>query len=505
MNLIPDKPGSTPSYYCTWGAQNNIDDTGRKLNPVKFEGDQGAQLARHNLNDEVLFGKNGLALQYEKIREDLFFVLDDGWDVPYNVHPDTQRYKFGSLLLNEERFPSCSGTPHVRLAKINERMKALGWKGAGLWVASQAQGEHENNILSKEQTINYWTERMHWCRQANIGYWKVDWGLHADSIEFRRMLNKLGKEIYPELLIEHCRCMRPVNGANGRFDKWDIVADEAYNIFNFSDIFRSYDVTSHLSAATTIDRLSCLLQKKISDNSLGIINSEDELYIGAALGCSLGVMRSELKKQHNLLYNVIKKTNEVIRAVRWQKIAPAFGVAMSKVYISDDIGFDSWHFNPGDTWASELINTEVKQGAPIALTRGLPLPCFYEVKDKAPFVVAAKNPNGAASIATLPRTSVNRMETPLCGISLNAGDINCPIGIFGHYGQLTLVFDQSIADKKVFAQDLAGYTAHDITNLVTINNNQLIISGGLIDKVGLSDATEDDSSEPGLVLVIGNL
>ena len=495
MNLIPQKAGTTPSYYCTWEAQNNVKKRTNDPNPAKFEGDQGAQLARASLNDELLFGENGLALQYDKIRGDLYFVLDDGWDVPYGVNPATQKQDFGSLLLNEERFPSCDGTPAERLAKMNDRMKALGWKGVGLWVASQAQGEMGDNRLSKKQSIEYWTQRLKWCHQANIGYWKVDWGLHCHCLEFRQMLTNLAKQICPGLIIEHCRCMKPVNENAGRFDNWGEVTDNALKTFRFSDAFRSYDVTIPLSAATTLDRLAVLLQAPVDNGALGIINGEDELYVGAALGCAIGVMRSKLDRGE-------KRLDEATRAARWQRFAPAFGAGICKTNISMEIGTDTWHFKPGDTWASELIGTTVSQCAPMVIARGLDLPHFYDTSGDTPYVIAARNPSGATSIATIRRTFADGIRTPGCKIQLNAGASGNPIGIFGYYKELTINFDDTISAKKIYAQDLAGEAAQDITSLVMVDNNRLVISGKLITKIGLENATSGDLSEPGLVLVI---
>ena len=57
--------------------------------------------------------------QFPKIRGDLYLMLDDGWDVPYGVHPDKSRDRFGTLELDEERFPSFTGTPAQRLKKLN--------------------------------------------------------------------------------------------------------------------------------------------------------------------------------------------------------------------------------------------------------------------------------------------------------------------------------------------------------------------------------------------------
>ncbi|MCL2203748.1 MAG: hypothetical protein FWB88_07395 [Defluviitaleaceae bacterium] len=489
MNIIPEGAGSAPSYYCTWEAQNNIHKSGRPQDFARFEGDQGAQLARESMGEGLLFGGEGLARQYDKVRKDLFFVLDDGWDVPYGINPATHRHEFGSLMVNEERFPSCTGTPAQRLEKLNDRVKALGWKGLGLWVASQARGEKAGKTLSQGEAISYWTERIQWCRQAGINYWKVDWGLHCHSLTFRKMLTALGKAHHPALVIEHCRCMLPINEP-GRFNHWGTVTEEALRIFHASDAFRSYDVTLPLSAVTTLDRLSVLLNAQTA--AQGLVNCEDELYIGAALGCTLGVMRSIFDKAP-------RKLDEVTRSVRWQRLAPAFGTT-GNTRVSNEIGTDSFHYKPGDTWAAELIGKTITQGAPIIIARELALPTLYDTKDVAPFIVASKNPTGAISIATIRRT-LGKEGTPLRKIQLDVGNPSHPIGIFGHYQELTLTFDRPITGKNIFAQDLAGDTAREITNAILIENNRLVIPGALITEIGLSNASAGDASEPGLAIV----
>ena len=53
------------------------------------------------------------------------FVLDDGWDVAYGVHPATQREQFGSLEVAEDRFPSCTGNPAERLKSLNDLVTTI--------------------------------------------------------------------------------------------------------------------------------------------------------------------------------------------------------------------------------------------------------------------------------------------------------------------------------------------------------------------------------------------
>lgn len=52
------------------------------------------------LNEELVFGENGYAHQYPEVRCDLYFLMDDGWDVDYGIHPDSHYSRFGSLYPN---------------------------------------------------------------------------------------------------------------------------------------------------------------------------------------------------------------------------------------------------------------------------------------------------------------------------------------------------------------------------------------------------------------------
>ncbi|MCL2287207.1 MAG: hypothetical protein FWC32_12705 [Firmicutes bacterium] len=496
MNLIPPKYGTTPNYFCTWDAQHTYNKNVGNTDPLAHVGDQGASYARESLNENSLFGKNGIALQHKEIRGDLFLVLDDGWDVPYGLNPSIQRHEFGSLLLNEDRFPSFAGNPAERLRKINEKVKELGWRGIGLWVASQARGEHDDKKLPLEEAEVYWRERVIWSREAGIPYWKVDWGVYATDPAFREMLTKIGKELYPELLIEHCVCMNPYNKGKGRISTWEPQASLCKEIFYFSDVFRSYDVINPFGPMVTMDRVAHLLTSTVADDALGLINCEDQVYLGAALGCTLGIMRASMDRE-----NPSNKMNEPIRAVKWQRIAPAFGAEKAKTYVSDEIVYDSWFFEHGETWAAEVHSKEVKQGSPLAVSRGISLPIATGFKEKAPFMAAARNPTGAVSIVTLPRIfAERRVETPLCNILLEECPADCPIGIFGYYGQLTLGFDKTVNGKKIYAQDLACDTAVDITKDVTVDDTRLTICGSLIRKI--SGSLADDKSEPGIVILL---
>lgn len=90
----------------------------------------------------------------------------------------------------------------------------------------------------------------------------------------------------------------------------------------------------------------------------------------------------------------------------------------------------------------------------------------------------------------------------MADVTLQVGQDSGPIGIFGRYRSLTLVFDKSVAGRRVLAQDLAGDTPQDITRLVRVSGDRVLIPGAVIDDVGRRAATPGDESDPGLVLVI---
>jgi hypothetical protein len=197
-----------------------------------------------------------------------------------------------------------------------------------------------------------------------------------------------------------------------------------------------------------------------------------------------------------------KRIDEVVRAVRWQRIAPPFSPGLSSVSISDEILTDTWEFERGQTWQTELIGATVRQGAPASIGRDIGLPEVSAKGDK-PFVFATRFPNGAVAIAAQERTQVgNAWYMPAAEVILNVSDAPGPFGLFGYFDELTLMLDRSLQGKRVLAQDLAGDEAHDISNQVQISGTNLRIPGRIIREVGLQKATAYDVSAPGLVIAI---
>ena len=134
----------------------------------------------------------------------------------------------------------------------------------------------------------------------------------------------------------------------------------------------------------------------------------------------------------------------------------------------------------------------------------MPLPeVTHDENGIVPYVVCAKNPNGAVSVATLGRTIGREWLLPKCELSLDAGAAEI-FGVFGEYGVLKIKTTAAKDSCRVLMQDLIADAAFDVTELVTVNDGVLEIPGSLIHEIGTYENAENDTSEPGIVLKIEN-
>jgi len=484
-NLVPSKPSNAPNYWCTWATQNYM--YGHDLHDLDvalLEGDAGAGLARSAMTQENVLSETGwLRSFYPKIRNDLFFLLDDGWE----------RGGTATFELDTAKFPSFQGAAPDRLLQLNSAVQKAGWRGAALWCRNTPEGDGVHRLETLSDS-------------AGIQYWKIDIGDPTFS------LVRVRNQIQIPLTLEHVNGELPVNGdwrKDGRFgsQSWD---SRRVTILRNTDVYRTYDVTSILSLPTTMDRLAAMLKGVDAHPEVrALLNVEDEVYVAAVMGCTMGVMRHPLTGLRpggdpDLFFNgprqAKKRLDEVVRAVRWQRIAPPFSAGSGTVAVDEDVLLDSWSFEEGQTWQKELVGATVRQGAPARISRNMPLP---EVKasGEKPFVFAARFPNGAVAVGAQERTQVGKAwYMPGCDVTLQAADAPGPYGIFGNFGSLTLAFDQEPRKKRFLAQDLAGDQAIDITHSVQVQGNRLHIPGSVIREVGLRDATHGDLSAPGFVI-----
>ena len=515
FRFCSDARCASPNYWCTWATQARLLDANVTSGTIAFPGDQGLPGVRDNLNEEILFGKNGWAkTQYPAVREDLLLVLDDGWDVPYGCGPHKPEGTsvFGSLELDPVRFPSFKGAPAQRLAALGRRVRDEGWRGVGVWVACQPVGEGKERFPA-ERVVEDLKRKLSLSAEAGVRYWKVDWGTRCYDVAYRRMMSSLRDRYAPDLQIEHCRPAG--NALNGiRLGKGVSVSgcgrltgDEHFetcirksteDILAFSDVFRIYDTITPINNATDLERAVVYAQSAERVGSRAFINVEDNVYIAACLGHATGVMRSPAWPKPEVEDPVYRRDRaaEVTRAIAWQREAPAFTAASGlKTMTSEAVLTDRWHFAPGCTWWSQVFGRTVEQKAPAVVARGLPLPKVKQLRGDAPFVLASRNPNGALTVGALPRLTVERgFHTPPVSVRLDVElEVGVPLAVFGTFASVSV--RAQATGRRVCVRDLAGGKTRDVTDSCRFNGMWLTIDGRAI---RCWPVTENDRSIPGV-------
>lgn len=489
INLIPDSQNVTPDYYCTWQTQLYATNDGKPKGQ------------RAIIGEKALFSKEkpfGWAYFYEQVRKDLYIVMDDSWDVP----PNGDLSYCGSLILNGDKFPSFvkdSSDNTEAMKKLSDKIKDLGWKGLGCWVCSKESPRFKGDISREE----YWIERLVQANKAGIAYWKVDWGDWGADAAFRKKLTELGRQYAPDLIIENA-----------------IVPE----VIPFSDTFRTYDVPAIMSIPMTMEKIKSFTSVPEPKNgNMCLLNCEDEAYISAAGGFAMGIMRHPYNGAFvngkadmsfpQIHRNLKTKIYEIIRAVRFHKLAPAYAFSGNELKISKDYLCDSWRFENAEeeieAWwfdnpavFENLDDNVLKVKAPAVISRNTELPSVCrDDKGEAPFVVASRNPNGVYAVATLGRTVNRSYYIPKCDVTIDAEDSKT-IGVFGEYKNL-IIKTKFTAIKYILIQDLADDSAYDVTDSVEIKDGEIIVCGDIISKTGTFSQPEEDTSEPGVVIYLG--
>ena len=484
LNFIPDIPNPSPDYYCTWQTQLYATSDG------KPEGQRRA------MNEQGIFDTAfpfHWADFYKKSRRDLFFVMDDSWDVP----PNGDKSKYGSLILDKEKFSGfySSGDSDEALKSLSDKILSFGWKGLGGWICAQ-----ESPVVMDNTTYDaYWIERLKAARYSGMRYWKVDWGSKDQDAAFRKRITELARKYAPDLFVEHAM--------NADF-------------ISFSDVFRTYDVPAIMSIPMTLEKLAAVLKKaRYTGEALSLVNCEDEAYISAAGGFTMGIMRHPYagnfpNGKPDMSFpachrDLKRKTEEVFRAARYHRIAPAFAADSKEVCISETLLTDTWRFVDSfaemeewwfslDSIKDFMSNGVLKKTAPAAISRRMPLPQITpDENGEIPYVVCSKNPNGVVSAAFLARTKERRYYTPLCDITLDAGEAEI-VGLFGYFKSVSLKFDVFIEGCRGFVQNHADDFSYHITEPVFVSGHSIHIPFSAIKEI----VTSEDKSEPGFIIKI---
>lgn len=532
-SLVPATPSQAPDYYCTWNLQGFV--TGHTFG-------RGSNDFRAEMNEDNLFGTHkvypkdatktidgatytvdsryqGWLDHFPSIRQDLLFVMDDSWDIPANSNskrPHGTNYDneyLATLTIAPTRFPSFTGKDKERMAALVKAVKAKGWRGLGGWICAQDPINLTKKYTGKANTLEnsrkwtvkqeekYWKLRLKESQETGFHYWKLDWGNKDRDDAFRRNLSKWGREVAPDVIIEHASFQ-------------DGGPHKPYYI-TFSQVLRTYDVNANLSQAQTISRVAEVLSKgKNEIDGWSIINCEDEAYIAAGLGCAIGIMRhpyagaypngkpdGTFDAGNRLMKN---RLNEIVRAVRWHRIALPFS-ADGDYSVSDEKLFDSSKNN--------------RYEAPARASRRLPLPEILGVdafnKEK-PYVLASLYDNECASVAVINRLIDGDYKQQKVDVRVQPKRWDRKVGIFGYYHSLTLAYQNGLPQGKfkVFAQDLASDdNPEEIPYIKTADGRSIVISGATIEdlckknkykysEVSHIKANHTDLSDPGIVLLV---
>ena len=131
MNLIP--PGTnhpTGNYFCTWGIQNAI--------PPRYGlVGTGCSQMRDTMTAAHLFDGDDFHPVPRAERSGLYFLLDDGWDVPMGTRNPEDSSRMGRMVPDPEKFAALGDTDDARLRAMVQRAADLGYAGLGLWVSPQ--------------------------------------------------------------------------------------------------------------------------------------------------------------------------------------------------------------------------------------------------------------------------------------------------------------------------------------------------------------------------------
>ncbi len=483
MNLLNAPFVPNGNYVCTWETQEAV---AKKYN---VEGENIPAKQRNVMNAEMLFGENSLYhIVPKEFRGSLYFLIDDGWDVPYNANSEKSRAPFGSLILDAEKFPGYGEEPAQRLKTLSEKVKELGYAGLGLWISPQIPFESEETTL--EDAYRHWAKRAKWCNEAGVKYWKVDWGKHHAQREYLELMTDCVKKYAPKLHIEHSLSQGPFAGTKS---PEDAIAKKMAELFEVSDYFRTYDVIEPFVENQTLCRLDGLLSNvdlgKMKSNVGGFVNVESAPLIAAGLSVNVGIMYGG---------------GNVNALLNWQRLSPPMSVFEADYQKSERRLTDYKYGDVKPVFWTDFYGKDFEVSAPAITSRGTRLP-EVENLDQPPFVMASCNSKtNAYAVSTLSRVmDPNNKVIVLADVKIFPKDIFAPIGVFGYYKNLTVQFEENLPENaKIYAQCLLDDEAFEITDKVDLKENSFNIDGKLLRLFGRSKDAFGYKEDPAVVIQI---
>lgn len=464
-------------YFCSWEAQART---------VKKHGLTGTWCSelRDALTSGLLFGPSSeyhpLPREY---RKGMLFLLDDGWDVPLGTRADPQSLKlFGTLLPDAEKFGDLGKNPTARLRALREKCESLGYAGLGVWVAAEQGGD------TPEGTHAFYASVARLHHAAGVRYWKVDWGEHAEESAYRAILTEEVHKNAPGLLVEHCVTQQPLSALNATQDFLPSRRRLTAERTPLSDVFRTYDIVKPFREVCTLGRIDEALTAAAAQGDDLLICAENEAYIAAALGCTLGVMWG---------------SDALYAALRFRRLSPPFSTGRAPYVRSEETLTDTlWFENDVRSWIPSG-KREIRESAPAVMARGCPLPRVLPRGGLAPFVAASKNPStGVYAVAAFRRTQdPNPQLAAPADVTLAVEGAVVTVGVFGIFASLTLSFPEALTGEvTVLAQDMLSDTSFDISGDAVREGNTVTFDGRALRTWGKSSRALYDSTDPALLL-----
>lgn len=483
VNFIPAKGSENGNYLCTWSMQHAVADS------ENICGNNIPERQRNALNEETLFSEK-LYHPYEReYREGLFFLLDDGWDVPYGTDATVSMARFGLCEPDAEKFARLGNTSEQRLSEIVRRIKSMGYAGVGLWISPQRCGLPD--FAGVEGDRAYWEEKAELSHSAGIRYWKVDWGRNSKTVGYREMMTECVRKYAPGLLIEHAREIGPFS--SDFIDRTKTIASEMCERIEYADFLRTYDVKEPFADIETFNRVNTLLKgadlSRIRHGAKGFINVESQPLVAAGLGFNVGIMQNSY---------------EMKALLRWQRICPPFSVLNGEYITSAETVTDRLRFDRDPSWWTKRQWTEFSLTLPRSAARNARLPKVEADGEKPVVLVCAHPENDALAVATLRRNiDPNSRLIAAADITVYPQSLKTTVGVFGYYRSLTLEFPEKLPKgSSVWAQCLLSSTAVNITEKVDLHSNSVTIDGLLLRRLGHIPDDSSAAHEPVLIIKI---
>lgn len=487
-------PQRTYDYWCTWSTQGAT-------------AAAAGRSQRDQIALDLLIGPGGWLHDLDaEIRPYVLVVLDDGWDIPRGLDAKVGRRMLGAAEPDPGRFPDTGSNPVERLATINQHILDLGFAGTGLWIAAQGKEESRDQPWDMSQQEAYWTERLRWSQAAGISYWKIDWGVHWNDAEFRRMITRIARQVAPHVVIEHAVVMKALNDwdteptpttphrGSGRFT--GAYAGLMRDLIGHADVIRTYDAAGSHAVAVTFDRVATLLTASTERLASTHVNVEGHPLLAAGLGMCAGIM----KHPRHWRSGRRPQWDAVRRLMRWRQLAPPVPLG-GTAFISDTTLTSESVTSRSrlDDGIAEVVDVPVRQIAPAIISRNMALPIVEPTSNQgSPFIAAVRHENGAVAIAALERHVEGLGEiTPPARIQLTLDGWRGPLGIFGRFGSLRL---HRCGDRPLLVRDLLAGNSIPLPSIFRKADQSLDIPGPWLEHVGLTAASPDDPSPPGLII-----